>query len=309
MELRQLATFRSVAQHLNFTRAAAELDYAQSSVTAQIQALEEEIGLPLFDRVGRRVSLTEAGQRLLWYADRMLELAQEAKAVLAGATVPTGSLTISAPETICSYRLPAVLHEFKQKFPEVRLTFKPMPSNELRPAVSEGVLDVAFLLDELVHASNLNVEVLRDEPVCLVAPPNHRLSSLAAVKPANVEGEPLLLTEFNCSYRAVFKRALAEAGVYPNIVMEFGSVEAIKQCVIAGLGLTVLPAVAVQREIESGDLIALNWAGTPLKVALQMAWHRDKWISPALNEFLCLARRRLTPAPPLRLEELALTGR
>lgn len=293
MELRQLTTFKAVATHLSFTRAAVALDYAQSSVTAQIQALEDEIGLPLFDRVGRRVSLTAAGQRLLWYADKMLELAAEAKAAVAGATTPTGTLTISAPETICSYRLPVVLQEFRQHFPQVRLTFKPLPSSELRQAVSEGTLDVAFLLDEPLQANNLNIEILRDEAIWLVGPPDHRLASFVRVLPGDIEGEPLLLTESGCTYRSLFKRALAEAGVHPNVIMEFSSVDSIKQCVMAGMGLTVLPAVAVQREVESGELVAIKWAGSPISVALQMAWHRDKWISPALHEFLCLARTRL----------------
>src|SRR5438046_264194 len=109
MELRQLETFRVVATQLSFTRAAATLDYAQSSVTAQIQSLELELGVRLFDRLGRRVALTDAGERLLEYAERLLSLADEARAALADGAEPAGTLTIGAPETVMTYRLPSVL--------------------------------------------------------------------------------------------------------------------------------------------------------------------------------------------------------
>src|SRR5436305_2708758 len=109
MELRQLETFRMVAGQLSFTRAATALGYAQSSVTAQIQALESELGVALFDRLGRHVALTESGQRLLEYAERLLSLAEEARTALADGAEPTGTLTVGAPETALTYRLPRVL--------------------------------------------------------------------------------------------------------------------------------------------------------------------------------------------------------
>src|SRR5215210_5308545 len=117
MELRQLETFRAVAGPLSFTRAAVTLGYAQSSVTAQIQALEAELGVALFDRLGRRVALTEAGQRLLEYADRLLSLADEARAAVAEGAEPAGTLTVGAPETVLTYRLPRVLQRYRATFP------------------------------------------------------------------------------------------------------------------------------------------------------------------------------------------------
>src|SRR5215211_6256009 len=142
MELRQLETFRTVAAELSFTRAASALDYAQSSVTAQIQALEAELDVRLFDRLGRRVALTDAGTRLLEYAERLLSLAEEARTALADGGEPAGSLTIGAPETIMTYRLPSVLQGFRTRFPRVRLVFRPTPNAELQRAIGDGSLDV-----------------------------------------------------------------------------------------------------------------------------------------------------------------------
>ena len=127
MESQRLRTFREVAVTLNFTRAASNLSYAQSSVTAQIKALEDELGVPLFDRLGKRVVLTDSGKRFLGYAERMLNLEEEARAAVAAGEEPVGTVTVSAAETHCTYRLPAVLRRLKERFPRVRVVLDPVP--------------------------------------------------------------------------------------------------------------------------------------------------------------------------------------
>src|SRR5262245_6607481 len=293
MELRHLSTFRVVAMNGSFTRAALALGYAQSSVTAHIQALEAELGVPLFDRLGKQIVLTAAGRRCPTYATQLLDLAEEARTTATAGDEPTGMLTISAPETLCTYRLPVLLRLFRDRFPRVRLVFRPARPANLRRYVREGEIDIAFTLDEPLQAPNLRVEPLVPEPVVLVAPPDHALAPRSSVRPADLIGESMLLTEAGCAYRDLFERALAAAGVAPRDTMEFGSVEAIKQCVIAGMGLAVLPAVAVARELTLGQLVALRWAESPLEVVTQMVWHAERWQSPALRAFLELARETL----------------
>src|SRR5579859_875958 len=294
MELRQLATFRAVAETLNFTRAAAALGYVQSSVTAQIQALEEELGTPLFDRLGKRVLLTDAGRRLLAYADRMINLAEEARAVVGESTDPMGTLVISAPETLCTYRLPALLREFRSRYPRVRLLLRPAPFAEVRRLVAEGTLDVAFALEEPGPSSaSLHVEPLLTEEIVIVAPPEHPFAARQRVVTADLEGEPLLLTEIGCTYRNLFERVLAAGGVRPAATMEFSSIEAIKQFVMAGMGIAVLPEVTVAADIAAERLVALRWAGDELRIVTQIIWHKDKWLSQALVAFLETAREVL----------------
>src|SRR5664279_98355 len=138
MDLRQLKTFQTVAATASFTRAAERLDYAQSSVTAQVRALEDEFGVRLFDRLGRRVALTEAGARLLDYADRMLSLAEEAHLAVADLSEPSGQLIIAAPETLSSYRLPPLLKQFRAQFPRVRLILRSLSVSEALAHLSEG---------------------------------------------------------------------------------------------------------------------------------------------------------------------------
>ena len=292
MELRQLKTFQMVATTLSFTQAAVMLDYVQSSVTAQIQALEEELGMPLFNRLGRRIQLTDAGNRLLWYTDRLLNLAEEAQSVVSSQNKLEGCIAVGAPETICTYRLPAVLRQFKNCYPQVQLSFRPMLDADLYRSVRNGALDVAFLLQEPVQASGLIVESLVKEPLLVVGAADHPLAQLPRVTPTNLKGETILLTESGCGYRHLFERALTRDGIYAVVKLEFNSVEAIKQCVIAGLGIAFLPQVAVAEQIAQGKLAVLNWV-EPFQVCTQMVWHKDKWLSLILSEFLNLSRQVL----------------
>lgn len=300
MELRKVETFRAVAEELSFSRAAARLGYVQSSVSAQVAALEQELGTPLFDRLGRRVALTEAGVVMLGYSRKLLALAEEAREVVvdagAGSGEVTGSLRVSAPETLLTYRLPRLLALFHERHPKVRLSVRPSAVGRLvgsaRRAVEETMVDVSFVLDGPVEAPRLSVETLLEEDVSVIAPAAHTLALAASVSPKDLSGETLLLPEApesGCAYRGQFERQLDAAGVVPSEKMEFQSIEAVKQCVAAGMGVSVLPSVAVGTDLGDGKLTALRWH-EPFEVLTQMVWHEERWKSPALREFLATAR-------------------
>lgn len=296
VELRQLNTFRAVATTLSFTRAAEALDYAQSSVTAQVQALEEDLGVPLFERLGKRVVLTDAGKRLLTYAEKLLRMAAEARVAVAAGDEPGGSLTIGASESLCTYRLPPVLSQFRTCFPQVQLIVHPGAQLQLRRALSDGLLDVGLLVEKPFQHESLVVEQLVSEPLLILAYPDHPLARLPRVGPADLAGESVVVMEAGCSYRELFERTLAEENVYPVTTLEFGSIEAIKQCIMAGMGITILPEVTVAAELAQGRLVALPWTGPDYELVTQLAWHKDKWLSPALRAFLELTRATLGAA-------------
>jgi DNA-binding transcriptional LysR family regulator len=290
MELRQLATFRMVAETLSFSRTAQALNYVQSSVTAQIQALEEELGVRLFDRLGKRVALTDAGARLVPYAEKMLSLCEEARCAVVGGDVPSGMLTITAPESICTYCLPEVLSQFRKRYPQVKLMFRPNSFMDIRRAASEGEVDVGFMIDERQYSNALTIEVLAPVPLYLLVSPDHPLATCARIQPCDLEGEQFLLTEAGCAYRNALERALNQAGVRISTNLSFEGIEAIKQCAIAAMGIAFLPGLTVSCELESGKLVRLNWEGQEFTALIQMLWHKDKWLSPALQGFLEVAR-------------------
>jgi DNA-binding transcriptional LysR family regulator len=295
MELRQLTTFRAVANTLSFSKAATSLNYAQSTVSAQIQALEVELNTTLFERLGKRVVITHAGHQLLHYAEQMLMLAGEARTAVSTTSIPQGLLTISAPETLCIYRLPPVLRTFRELYPQVQLTFCATPYQGMPRALREGAMDVAFVLDTPIEHAYLEVVQLISEPLIVVAHPMHPLVGETAVPLTALAAQPMLLTETTCTYRLIFEQALHQERVQLAAPVEFHSVEAIKQCAIAGMGLAFLPKIAITNELAAGQLIDIPFADQSFEIATQIAWHKDKWLSPTLSAFIDVVKATYQP--------------
>ncbi|WP_025690890.1 LysR family transcriptional regulator [Paenibacillus zanthoxyli] len=291
MESRHLFTFLVVVEAGSFTRAAQKLDYAQSSITAQIQTLESELGQPLFDRIGKKITLTDAGRRLLPYAQEISKMHAMAENALRSQSGIGGSLKIGAPESLAAFRLPGIIREFRGRFPQVEMILKPGYCWELQEMIRSGELDLAFLLQPERDDKDLYIETLVHEEMALVAPVNHRLAHRSTVQPSDLKEETILHTETGCSYRLLFEQHLNAHGVYPDPKLEFWSIEAIKQCVMAGLGISFLPLVTVQKELAEGTMARLNWDDESQRVATQVAYHRKKWKSPALDAFMETVRQ------------------
>jgi DNA-binding transcriptional LysR family regulator len=291
MELRQLQTFLMVAEVQGFTKAAEILGYAQSSVTAQIQSLEEELGVPLFERLGKKVILTKAGERLLPYAQEMLKLHSTAKTLIQTDQEPAGTLVIGAPESLAVYRLPAIIQEYRNMYPQVKFILKPGVCWELRNQVRNGQIDLAFLLEPVAQIPDFYVQPLVKERMVLIAPNDHPLVKKERVSPEEIRNETILFTESGCSYRAIFVQHLQRHGIYPDPTLEFWNLEAIKKCVMCGLGISLLPLIAVENELREGKLSILSWDDTEYNVTTQLVYHKDKWITPAFREFLEFVNR------------------
>ena len=286
MELRHLKTFQKVATLLNFNRAAEVLNYSQSTVSAQIQALEEDMETRLFERLPKRIVLTEAGQKLLKYAEKILDLAEETRSEVMGGKGPAGSLNIRIPETLATHRLPILLKQFYSLFQKVRLVFSTCAYHSLQQDLSKGIYDLAFLLIDSFQAQNLEAKFIGVENLSIVTAPEHRFAEKLSVHPQDLEGELILLTRTDCSYRRMFERLLAEEKIDQIDILEINSVDAIKQCVMEGIGISIMPEIAVKKEIAQARLAATKLTDRPFEVATLMIWHKDKWISPALKSFM-----------------------
>src|SRR5579863_4920265 len=293
MEVRQLQIFRILAEELSFTRTAEKVHTVQSNVTAQIKALEEELGTPLFDRLGRRVTLTDAGRNFLPFASQALAAMDQGQRAIQNGAEPSGPLRIAAPESVLTYRLPQVLHAFRRRFPHVELIFSPYTGMAFALELEAGKLDRAITMADSKPSPNIKSIHLRTEQVFLLACPSHPLASRSTVKPSDLAGQNLLLTEAGCSYRVKLDRILALANIRPANITEFASVEAIKECISLGMGLGLLPAIVVARELRQHHLKAVNWAGPPLGIATSIIWHKDKWISPAMAAFMEMVKDKL----------------
>ncbi|MQA97435.1 MAG: LysR family transcriptional regulator [Streptosporangiales bacterium] len=297
MEIRQLRTFLAVAQGTGVTAAARELGYAQSSVTAQIQALETGLGTALFERRGRRVALTDAGRALLPEAERVLRAAATASDRVRAAAEgdPAGPLAVAAPETVCAYRMPPVLAALRTRFPRLDVTFRADDPVRLLRELATGALDVAFLLEEEAPGGAFRVEAAIDEELRVVAAPGHRIAGLAEVTPSDLEGETLLLLEPGCAPRAVFERELRAAGVRCARSIEFTSVEAVKRCAAAGLGVAAIPAFALPAEPGPGEPVARPWHRAALGLRTWIVRHAERPPSAVTEALITTARSLWEP--------------
>jgi DNA-binding transcriptional LysR family regulator len=290
MERRQLEIFRALAEELHFTKAAARVNCVQSNVTTQVRALESELGTPLFDRLAKRVVLTDAGRRFLPYAERVLSTLDEAQNAISQSSIPAGPLRIGAPESVLTYRLPEILRRFRQRYPRVELTFRPYWSEGLANSLETGKLDLGVSMGDVVEEIRLKSLLLRDEKILFVVGPEHPLAQKKAVRPADLNGQHLLLTETGCGYRKKLDQILALQNIRPDNITEFTSVEAIKECASLGMGVWLLPEIVVATELQREKLAQLRWAGQKMDIATHLVWHRDKWISPAMQGFIDVLR-------------------
>jgi DNA-binding transcriptional LysR family regulator len=294
MEVRQLQTFCVLAEELNFTRTAERVHTVQSNVTSQIKALEAELGSPLFDRLAKRVVLTEAGRRFRPYAEKALAAMDEGLRTVKFGSEPAGPLQIYAPESVLTYRLPEVLKLFRKRYPRVEFIFRPETDNSLACELECGRLDIAVSMTDAVDSEHLSSVALPSEDIYLFTTPDHPLAQAKKLYPKDLTDQTLLLTEAGCGYRKKLDQQLGAANVRPQHITEFSSVEAIKQCVTAGLGIGLLPEIVIASELRKKQFVVLKWH-SKMTIGIHLLWHRDKWMSAGMQAFLDVVKIKLQP--------------
>lgn len=289
MEMRQLRYFLAVAEHLSFTRAAEAVHVSQPSLSVQIQALEEEVGAPLFDRLGRRVALTEAGQILREHAARVvrdLEAGVQAIHELNGAE--RGRLMVGALSTVNSYLVPPLVSQFRRRFPKVSLHVQARPSQEIVEEVLAARLDLGLCLLP-VSDPRLACQRLFDETLCLVAPKGAALPS-RRLRMRELASLPLVLMPADYCLRKMIEAECRQAGVRPQVSVEMTSPDGILEAVRRGAGFTILPTLFVRRHTKGDGLqvVALHDPVPTHPVGLIHLAHRH--LGLAAREFVRLCR-------------------
>ncbi|MEL7315078.1 MAG: LysR family transcriptional regulator [Cyanobacteria bacterium J06559_3] len=245
MEFRHLQTFQAIAQAGSFLKAAEKLQYAQSTITLHIQQLENELGVKLFSRRGKRTELTVAGRTLQSHAHQLLyratQLQQAMTDLVAG---EAGQLRIGSVEPVASVHLPAILVGFCRQHPKVRLTLEVGVTKMISQHVAAGDLDLAICSPPAANLG-LEFEFLFQDPISLLVPTPHPLANTVAITVASLAEERLILTEEYCPYREVLEKALLPHGINPFSGIEVMSLEALKQMVHHGLGIGVMPTAAI----------------------------------------------------------------
>ncbi len=239
-----LQIFRSVVREGGITRAAEKLNRVQSNVTTRVRQLEEDLGVELFIREGKRMQLSPAGKLLLDYADRLLDLAREARDALHD-EAPRGVLRLGSMESTAAMRLPAPLHEFHQLYPGVSLELRTGDPKVLAEAVLAGEIDAALAAEPLCEGP-FEKTLIYNEELVIVAPPHHPLIRV----PRDAQPQTVLAFEYGCSYRARMEQWFAMSGHVPAKIVEITSWHAIIGCAAAGMGISMVPRMLLTSFLE-----------------------------------------------------------
>ena len=289
MDAADLRVFEAVARRGGMNRAAAELHTVQSNVTARIRRLEAEVGAPLFERHPRGVTLTPAGQRLLPYAVRARHLLEDARRAVADDGVPRGPLTLGSLETTAALRLSPLLSAYVATHPEVDLVLRTGTTAELIDGVLGQRLEGAFVCGPVDHPELESEVIFREELVVVTARSIRKLDGLLATADLKI-----VVLRAGCSYRQRLEDVLARRGVVGVRLLEFGTLDAILGCVVAGLGLTLLPRSVVAPAWRRREVAIHALPPADARVETLFVRRRDGFVSSALAAFLDAARRRLS---------------
>lgn len=289
---RRLQVFHTVARLLSFTKAAESLHMTQPAVTFQVRQLEEYFNTRLFDRTHNRISLTEAGQRVYEYADRIFALYAEMENSVRDLTGEvSGVLLLGASTTIAEYMLPALLGDFKARYPEVSIRLQVANTDGIVSMVENNVIDLG-VVEAPVTNKNLVVETCRMDRMVLIVPPGHELAGKKSVPINELTNYPYICREEGSGTREVMLESMNSAGANPgdlNIVMELGSPEAVKGAVEAGMGISILSRATIDKEIKLGSLVAIELED-PIERPFSFVHQKQKFRLRAMEMLLDFAR-------------------
>jgi DNA-binding transcriptional LysR family regulator len=286
MDFYQLVYFSKVAETKSISRAADELFITQPAVSKQIKAIEKELGVRLFDRLGKKVHLTRTGEVLYGHAVKILGSVEEAKAAVKGISGEcSGELVIGTSDHISLHRLPDVLKSYIAAYPKVDLKLRCHRSETILEMVGKNLVDLGVITLPKI-AGNLVSKVIWKDPMSLVFPKGHPLASLKDIRLRDAVKYGFILPEPGTTTRNTIDAAFTKKKLVPNVAMEVAYIETIKGLVKVGLGISVLPDKAVEEEVRNGLLLKARIGDAGLARDLGVVYLRDKYLSRPAKEFL-----------------------
>ena len=293
MNPHRLRTFLAVRRHLNYTRAAEEVFLTQPAVSRQVRQLEEELGVRLFEQIGKSLYLTDAGETLAVEAEKLLgAMERTAEAVRSHRSADRGSVRIGASTTPGFYLLPDLLGQFHRRFPKVALHYTVENSLKIEQKIVRNELDLGFVG---AHLSNEELELkplLEDEIVCFTSP-SHHLAKVRHIAPSSLEEEMWIIREKGSATRRLFEHWLSSRKGTIRKAIELTCPEACKALVRAGIGISFMSVHGLRSEIRTKRLMRVPVTGMSLKRPIFLARHSDKPNSPVMESFLAIVENAL----------------
>ena len=294
MEFRQLQTFVTITHAESFSRAAELLGYSQSAVTVQIRLLEEELQVRLFDRMGKKTVLTAQGRQLLEYANRIIQEVNQAKSAIVQDTELSEPLHVGTLESLCFSKLPPLLGYFRSNYPKVPVKVTTATPKELIAMMEKNQLDLIYFLDRPRYNNNWNKELEVREPIVFVTSPESPLASRKGLRLVEILDEPFFLTEKNENYRRELGQYLESRDRVITPFLEASNTEFIIQMIRRNRGVSFLPYFAVQESVRAGQLAVLDVTDFGVAMYRQIFYHKNKWKTREMGEFIRLAKLDLT---------------
>jgi len=292
MDAGDLTVFAAVARTGGITKAARILNTVQSNVTQRIHALEDELGVPLFHRHSRGVTLTTAGSQLLPYAERIRHLVGEARQAAIDSPTPRGRIVIGALETAAALRLPPILADYAATYPQVEIEISTGTTAGLIQAVLAHQVEAALVAGPVNHPELVALQVLEEELMVVTAPWVLDLERMLSTTTA--DKVKIIVFRSGCAYRARLEHLLAARGVAGARRLDFGTLDGILGCVSAGIGITLLPRVVVASAVAEGRVAVHPLPSDEARVPTVLIRHRDGFVSTALGCFIETTRKHLS---------------
>ncbi len=301
MDLRQLEILQAIAETGSFTACGRKLHVSQSAISRQILLLEEELGEPLFQRVGRRVRMTPAAESLVQLGQRVFQDLRDTVGTITDRTrALKGTLRLSGGMTVCLYVFPPLLKHMRRVHPQLDIRLTVATAGQSVQQIRDGRVDVGLLTLPVEGSDLVTTPVLREE-LLLVATPTHPLARKRKIAPRDLAGQPFVLFEQGSATRRVIDRFFAAERLEPTVVMDTENVEIIKAMVKAGLGIGIAPYQAVAREVKAGQLFCARVEGYELVRETGWVYARANRVPRMIHELLAAfeaVRGRLRLQPP-----------
>jgi DNA-binding transcriptional LysR family regulator len=292
MDVRDLQVFLSVAEHLNYTRAAEEVHLSQPSVSVRMRQLEHDLGTKLFEQLGKKIILTEAGKLLVPSARRVIAAMTDARdAIDQLQGLERGSIRIGASTTPGMYLIPRTIAHFKRRYPKIEVQLAVKDTRQIEEAVIRNEVDFGFVGG---HLTGDEVDVLpwMTDRIILIAPLGHRLGGKRFVKPQDLGNERFIFREQGSATRAVVAGHLRKYRIEVEDVMEMANPESVKKAVQNGLGIAFISAFAVEAELKVKTLVAVKLHDLEIRRELKIVHRKDKHLSRAAHAFIEIAQMK-----------------
>jgi DNA-binding transcriptional LysR family regulator len=286
MNLNQLRVFHSVAKLRSFTRAADALCLTQPGISKHIKQLEAHYGVRLFDRLGKKVILTQAGEILFDKAEVMFEQLNEAKIQIDDMKSLTGGkISIGASVTIGVYVLPKLLGNFIRRYPSIKISTDISLSQEIEGKVLSNSLDLGFV-GHPVRDERLSIQRFLIDELVVIVPPDHRWAKRKTIQAHQLVDQPFLISREGSGTRRTIEEQLRAKGIMLNSIMEFGNTECVKKAVEAGLGISIISKYAVAREVSLDLIRSIRLTGIETRRDFYIIYLRDKYLNNPVKAFL-----------------------